>query len=366
MKTRKLLTIALGVALLSGCATNSGGTNNAGNAGDTGNTGTSNNAGNTGNTGGTSNARSYSNPVKIRTNEESPALLTDNGSSSVPIKTIQNTPYVAIEDLAKVVGLRGKWLQDGSFGVGDTDPAMMFRSGESQVVKEDQRVQLPAPTVSEGNKLYVPASGLQQLFGDEAGFNVEADRVTFVPNPTMEDTESAANEPDFQDDPSESESESGLTNPMNSLSINSTNGGMKALAVRSNADRNKLVNFADNFMGVKYDFGAAPYSSSNKRFDCSTFVQKVYGQFGHKMPRLARTQAKRGKTIARNKLKKGDLLFFYVPGRFKKNKTVGHVAIYYGNGKMIHASPKPKNGVQLTNINKPYWKKTFLYAKRNF
>lgn len=354
MYTRKLLTIALGAMLLSGCTANSGGTNNADNAGDTSNTG------NTSNAGSTSNTRSYSSPVKIRSNEESPALLTD-GRSSVPIKTIQNTPYVALEDLANVVGLRGKWLPDGSFGIGDTDPAMMFRSGESGVAKEDQRIRLPAPTVNEGNKLYVPAAGLQQLFGDEAGFNVEADRVAFVPNPAMEDTESAANEPDFQDDPSESES--GSVTP---LSINSTDGRMKSFAVRNNTDRNRLTNYANNFMGVKYDFGAAPYSSSNRRFDCSTFVQKVYGKFGYKMPRLARSQAKRGKTIARNKLKKGDLLFFYVPGRFKTNKTVGHVAIYYGNGKMIHASPKPKNGVQLTNINKPYWKKTFLYAKRNF
>ncbi|MBO9599594.1 MAG: C40 family peptidase [Cohnella sp.] len=359
MVTRKLLTIAIGIMLLSGCAANSGSTNNAGNAGNTSNAG---NTGNTNNAGGTSTTRSYSSPLKIRSNEESPALLTDGGSS-VPIKTIQNTPYVALEDLAKVVGLRGKWLPDGSFGIGDTDPEMMFRAGESGVAKEDQRIQLPAPTVSEGNKLYVPAAGLQQLFGDEAGFNVEADRVAFVPNPATEDTESASNEPDFQDDPSESGPES---EPATPFSINSTDGRMNGFAVRNNADRNKLVNYADNFMGIKYDFGASPYSSSNKRFDCSTFVQKVYGQFGYKMPRLARAQAKRGQTVARNKLKKGDLLFFYVPGRFKTNKTVGHVAIYYGNGKMIHASPKPQNGVQLTNINKPYWKNTFLYAKRNF
>ncbi len=57
-------------------------------------------------------------------------------------------------------------------------------------------------------------------------------------------------------------------------------------------------------------------------------------------------------------------MFFYVPGRFKTNKTVGHVGIYIGNMQMLNASPKPKNGVQITNINKPYWKTTFLRAKR--
>jgi hypothetical protein len=53
-----------------------------------------------------------------------------------------------------------------------------------------------------------------------------------------------------------------------------------------------------------------------------------------------------------------------VPGRFKTDKIVGHVGIYMGNNQMIHASPKPKDGVQITNINQPYWKKTFLSAKR--
>lgn len=358
MGTRKLLTIAL-VTVLAGCTANTGGTSNAGNT--------------TGNTGGTSNARSYSGPVKIKTNEESPALIT-NGNGSVPVRTIHNTAYVALDDVMNAAGFRGKWLSDGSFGVGDTDPEMLFRPGSSQVSVADEKVQLPAPTVSEGNKLYVPAAGLQKLLGDETGFNVEAGRVAFFPNPAMEDTESAANEPDFQDDPSESTgmepgTELGMERGSESespLSIKSTDGRLKALAIRSNADRDKLIAYADNFLGVKYDFGAAPYSASNRRFDCSTYVQKVYGHFGYKMPRLARSQAKLGHTIARNKLKKGDLLFFYVPGRFKSNKTVGHVAIYYGGGKMINASPKPKDGVQLININKPYWKKTFLFAKRNF
>lgn len=71
-----------------------------------------------------------------------------------------------------------------------------------------------------------------------------------------------------------------------------------------------------------------------------------------------------GEPVSRNALKPGDLLFFYVPGRFKSNKVVGHVGIYMGNGQMIHACPQPLNGVQITSINKPFWKKTFLVARR--
>jgi len=57
-------------------------------------------------------------------------------------------------------------------------------------------------------------------------------------------------------------------------------------------------------------------------------------------------------------------MYFYVPGRFKSNKKVGHVGIYMGGGKMIHSSPLPKDGVQITNIDKAYWKRTYLYSKR--
>jgi cell wall-associated NlpC family hydrolase len=93
-------------------------------------------------------------------------------------------------------------------------------------------------------------------------------------------------------------------------------------------------------------------------------VQHVFAKQGVELPRLARNQAKRGTLVSRKNLRKGDLLFFYVPGRFRSNKIVGHVGIYIGNNKMIHSYPAPRNGVQIDSINKAYWKKTFLRAKR--
>jgi cell wall-associated NlpC family hydrolase len=68
--------------------------------------------------------------------------------------------------------------------------------------------------------------------------------------------------------------------------------------------------------------------------------------------------------VSRQSLRRGDLLFFYVPGRFKSNNVVGHVGIYIGNRQMIHAGTEPKNGVQIRSIDRDYWKRTFLSAKR--
>lgn len=334
MGTRKLLTIALGAALLAGCAANSDDRRNT---------------------------KSYSGPATIESSERTPSLIA-KGPSSAPIRTIRNTAYVSLDDLTKVTGYRGKWLRNGSFGVGDNDPRWYFRTGESDVVQADQTIKLPAPTIREGNKLFIPAAGVKDVFGGETDFKVESDKVSFFPRPMREETGVTGSGLDFKDEPA------GFLN-----SDKVGKGRLRTLANSDSTDdhgmddseRDKMIEFAEKYMGVKYDFGAEPYKESGK-FDCSTFVQHVYGHFGLDMPRLARQQAKKGENIDRDGLQKGDLLFFYVPGRFKSNRTVGHVGIYYGDGKMIHASPLPDDGVQITSINKPYWKDTFLYAKRNF
>ncbi|MFC5529355.1 C40 family peptidase [Cohnella yongneupensis] len=329
MGTRKLLTIAALAALLSGCASNPD------------------------NTVKTRDLKPYSGPVKVQSNDGSPAKLTEE-DSIVPIKTIDHTDYVALEDLTKAIGYHGKWLRSGSFGVGDTDPSWLFRTGESQVKHADQNIKMPAPAVKEGNKLYVPVTGLKPLFGSVTDFAVESKRVAFFPRPTMKTRSLAGHDLAFKDDP--------LSAPMK---VKPPAGGPRALSINSNSDRDDMIDYAEKYLGIKYDFGAEPYSKSGT-FDCSTFVQHVYGHFGYDMPRLARQQAKEGKQIDRDSLKKGDLLFFFVPGRFKTKETVGHVGIYYGDGKMIHSCPKPKDGVQITDINKPYWQDTFMFAKRNF
>lgn len=62
-------------------------------------------------------------------------------------------------------------------------------------------------------------------------------------------------------------------------------------------------------------------------------------------------------------LQPGDLLFFFVPGRFEYNDIPGHVGIYWGDGKMIHTMKKGV-GVTIESLDKDYFQKTFLTARR--
>jgi cell wall-associated NlpC family hydrolase len=84
--------------------------------------------------------------------------------------------------------------------------------------------------------------------------------------------------------------------------------------------------FAKRQIGDSYGYG----STGPNRWDCSGLTQGAYKAAGVKLPHSSRGQMKYGKAIAKKSLRPGDLVFFYSP--------VSHVAIYAGNGKVIHAS----------------------------
>ncbi len=298
------------------------------------------------NPGDTMNLKQHSGRVKVQSEGKSPAELTE-GRHIVSIHTLQNTAYVSLADLTQATGYHGAWLRDGSYGVGDYDAAWIFKTGQSTVDVAGNNVRMPASAIKADNQLFVPVSGLQQLFGDVTVFTVETDDVAFFPKPSKNETGVNGGSLDFADA--------------------NKKPAKPALAAASgesgSAEDEALVAFAKKFMGVDYEFGTGSYKATGT-FDCSSFTQYVFDRFNVNLPRIARQQAAKGSYIARDNLKVGDLLFFYVPGRFKSNEAVGHVGIYMGDGNMIHASPKPENGVQVTPINKAYWKDTFLYAKR--
>ena len=133
------------------------------------------------------------------------------------------------------------------------------------------------------------------------------------------------------------------------------NAGQADALAASTAD--KLVSYADNYLGTPYKFGAS--TSTTRYFDCSSFTKHVFKKFGYNLPRTAREQAKVGKYVSKANLKKGDLVFFKVPSR---GSGIGHVAIYVGNGKMIHTYGE--GGVKFSSINSSYWKTNYVTARR--
>ncbi|MDO5557062.1 MAG: SH3 domain-containing protein [Clostridia bacterium] len=91
-----------------------------------------------------------------------------------------------------------------------------------------------------------------------------------------------------------------------------------------------LVEYAKQFLGCRYVYGA----SGPNTFDCSGFTMFIYKKFGYNLSRTATSQSKEGVSVSKENLKQGDLVVFYDTGITK----IGHIGIYIGGGKFIHAS----------------------------
>ena len=92
-----------------------------------------------------------------------------------------------------------------------------------------------------------------------------------------------------------------------------------------------VLRTASRYLGTRYRFGGTRPGA----FDCSGFVRYVFARHGVALPRTASEQSAQGHSIVVgvDSLAAGDLLFF----RTRRGEAT-HVAIYVGNGRIIHAS----------------------------
>lgn len=102
-----------------------------------------------------------------------------------------------------------------------------------------------------------------------------------------------------------------------------------------------ICQYAKEFIGNPYVWGG---TSLTKGADCSGFVMSVFKKYGVRLPHSSRAQANCGTTIKVSEAKPGDLIFY------GKGKTINHVAIYIGNGQVVHAS-SPKTGIRISNVS---------------
>ena len=107
----------------------------------------------------------------------------------------------------------------------------------------------------------------------------------------------------------------------------------------------KLLKFAETWVGVPYGNG-----DSRERIDCTRLMWKIFEEIGIKLPHGYPGEMwnamKEKKSLTKKDtsgLKAGDLIFF-----IEKNGKTGHVGMYMGDGKIIHASPK--YGVVIQNL----------------
>ncbi|MGC2872571.1 C40 family peptidase [Ihubacter sp. rT4E-8] len=98
-------------------------------------------------------------------------------------------------------------------------------------------------------------------------------------------------------------------------------------------DGSEVVDYAKNFIGNPYSYGG---TSLTNGADCSGFVYSIFKHFGVNLPRVGQSGV--GKAVSYKNVKKGDILIY-----------PGHVAIYAGNGKAIHAVNE-RLGIRITSV----------------
>ena len=126
-------------------------------------------------------------------------------------------------------------------------------------------------------------------------------------------------------------------------------------------DRNdnlQLYSYLAGWLGVPYRYGG----NTRTGVDCSGLVLNAYQEVYRKKLYRSASEMLYGncRKINRGKLREGDLVFFRV-GKGRK-KTVNHVGIYLKDNRFVHTSTS--SGVIVSNLDEPYYRKTWVAAGR--
>ncbi|MDU4695252.1 MULTISPECIES: C40 family peptidase [Paenibacillus] len=265
---------------------------------------------------------------RLRSNSVPPA---DNS----PVKTeavtdAGGTTWVPLTQVAHSLGLRVQETEDRA-NLGFSDVMFTVQPSQRHAVSFGRPISLPQAPVRENGQVYMTMDSVSALIQSKARLDSRTGALAFD-----RITPAGSNVP-----PQTGTSRYGI------------------LGVAENRD--EMVAYAKQYLGVPYEFGAPPYEQS-KTFDCSSYTRHVFKKFGQDLPRLARDQAKEGVSVSRSELQVGDLIFFTVPGRFKSDNIAGHVGIYIGDGKFIHTWGSP--GVQISPLDSGYWSDVIISMRR--
>lgn len=117
---------------------------------------------------------------------------------------------------------------------------------------------------------------------------------------------------------------------------------LEEAANASASRRSQIVNYALQFVGNPYVWGG---TSLTNGVDCSGFTMQVYKHFGISLPHYSGSQAQMGKAVSSSEMRPGDLIFYA-----NSQGTVNHVAMYIGNGQIVHAA-SARSGIKISTWN---------------
>ena len=174
----------------------------------------------------------------------------------------------------------------------------------------------------------------------EDGEHTEDDGCTEDEDSDSEDSSDDENT-DSSDDESTSDSSNGVKHDEYGNVIDSDNtvnpedvDTSSSSSSSSSGSGSSIVDYALQFVGNPYVWGG---TSLTNGADCSGFTQSIYAQFGYSLPRTSYEQQNWGTEVSYADAQPGDLICYG-----------GHVAIYMGNGQIVHAS-NSKDGIKISN-----------------
>lgn len=125
---------------------------------------------------------------------------------------------------------------------------------------------------------------------------------------------------------------SAIKAPASSSKNNKYTGPSSSKSSGGTAEGRAVADYGLQFLGNPYVFGG---TSLTNGIDCSGFVQAVYGHFGYSVPRSSSEQRSVGREVSYSEAQPGDIICY-----------AGHVAIYIGDGQIVHAST-PITGIRV-------------------
>ncbi|XWN37337.1 MAG: NlpC/P60 family protein [Balneola sp.] len=154
----------------------------------------------------------------------------------------------------------------------------------------------------------------------------------------------------------ETKKESTNTQPVNvkpEVAISTSSEASKILSKDEKKVRSKLDEAFKDWKGVPYLLGGNGYDG----VDCSAFLQIVFlDYFDIKLPRVTVDQMKVGKSVKKNNIRIGDLVFF------KTGRKTMHAGVMINDQQFMHASTS--SGVMISALQERYWNDTYLTTRR--
>lgn len=123
-------------------------------------------------------------------------------------------------------------------------------------------------------------------------------------------------------------------NKNNNKKNNNINASSIISSANGSATGKEIANYACKFVGNPYVYGGTSLTNGT---DCSGFTMSVYQAFGYSLPRTSTAQRSVGRGVTYAEAQPGDIMCY-----------AGHVAIYIGGGKIVHAST-PATGIKYSS-----------------